>query len=151
VKVAQAREGIPLKKRLFRFAAPVALAGALVGGSLVMASPAQATAGDSDQNFIAYTSDDNPGGKGVFYGTSEPEALQACDVQADGYRVRAEYIWNGEIRAVIVDDDGASDFCDEGHVERHSIADGTEVYVRVCLRDGAGAPDKFCGAADGYA
>jgi hypothetical protein len=42
VEVAQTREGIPLKKRLFRFAAPVALAGALVGGSVVMAGPAQA-------------------------------------------------------------------------------------------------------------
>ncbi len=42
VEVARTREGIPLKKRLFRFAAPVALAGALVGGSVVMAGPAHA-------------------------------------------------------------------------------------------------------------
>lgn len=35
-----------MKKRLFRFAAPVALAGALVGGSVAVASPAQASASD---------------------------------------------------------------------------------------------------------
>ena len=38
-----------MKKRLFRLAAPVAVAGALMGGSLVMAGPAQATTGDCVQ------------------------------------------------------------------------------------------------------
>ncbi|GAB2904691.1 hypothetical protein GCM10022245_45390 [Streptomyces mayteni] len=72
MEVAQTREGIPMKKRLFRFAAPAALAGALVGGSVVMAAPAQADTSDCTRLL-----------RGLGYRITQ-ERVEACELGSSG-------------------------------------------------------------------
>lgn len=98
----------------------------------------------------AYTTDVNPGGKGVFedYG----EHLKACDVGSDGYRAVAYLYWiegGYEHLAWRHDADGANGNCLDNNLE---IGEGVYVQLQVCLRDGANGADVFCSAwRGGYA
>ncbi|WP_143659410.1 hypothetical protein [Streptomyces sp. MP131-18] len=98
MEVAQTREGIPLEKRLFRFAAPVALAGALVGGSLVVAGPAQATAGDCYRYLDSIV------------GKVSPEQVDACEVGSQGTDW-SRTLCIGMLKATGVSDSGSRTAC----------------------------------------
>lgn len=93
-------------------------------------------------NATAYTTDANPGGRGVFehYG----EHLKACDIQGDGYRAVAYLYWvegGYENLAWIHDADGANGNCKDNNL---SIGEGVGVQLQVCLRDGASGADRWC-------
>ncbi|MFC4852944.1 hypothetical protein [Actinophytocola glycyrrhizae] len=98
-------------------------------------------------NETAYTTDANPGGRGVFehYG----EHLKACDIQGDGNRAVAYLYWvegGYEHLAWQHDADGANGNCKDNNL---SIGEGVYVELQVCLRDGANGADKWCSSWQG--
>ncbi|MFJ9666485.1 hypothetical protein ACIRPP_18025 [Streptomyces sp. NPDC101219] len=126
-----------IRKRSLSKAAVVLGAAALVMGT---ASGAWA---DGDPITVK-TTDDNPGGWATFWPNGEK--FTVTDHQADGMRASGYIRFNGKTYR-LDDANGASTGSSAGGVSRDfSIAEGTKVEIKVCLRDGANGAAKFCSA-----
>ena len=117
------------------------LAAALITGVGSTTSAAQVdTVTVSGVSATVYTSDANPGGKGVFENLGEH--LKACDIQNDGYRAVTTFLRSDTGQTFTVQDaDGANGNCVDNNL---SLAEGTEGWIQVCLQNGSSGPQIFC-------
>ncbi|MEV6273392.1 hypothetical protein AB0L64_39920 [Kribbella sp. NPDC051936] len=90
-----------------------------------------------------YTSDGNPGGKGVF--DSRSDYMRVCDEQADGYGVVGTITnaYTGKRLAYLRNSQGSGLCSFRGFDDQ--IPENIGVIFTVCLVDGSG-PLRFCRA-----
>ena len=122
--------------------------GVSLGAAVLLISGAtSATAGT---NAHAYTTDDNPGGHAWF--VHDIDQFRVADNDEDGLRASGYIRFNGATHR-LDDANGASTGSSGGWVEKDfNIAEGTDVDVRVCLRNGQNGEARFCsGWVDGEA
>ena len=140
----------------YRILVPAALGTlALIGGAVGMTGSASAApaseVGVTGTNAVAWTLDDNPGGRATFW--ADDEILDVCDAQEDGLRVWGSLTWKDSSgsHSVSTEDANGSKPFDRCAVKDVNIPEGTKVTVRACLKNGASGAHRFCFSSTGTA
>lgn len=124
---------------------------ALVGGTVAMTGSASAApageVGAQGRNTVAWTLDDNPGGRATFW--ADDEILEVCDAQKDGKRVWGSLSWGGH--TVTTEDANGSRPFDRCAFKDLNIPEGTKVTVKACLKNGPSGARRFCFSSTGVA
>lgn len=114
------------------------MAGVAAAATVIGITPAFAA-----KNDYAFTTDAKPGGRANFRASGE--YIEACDIQADGYRVKAWAMWIDSRKSwnvPVEDANGSGNDCVSRKID---VPEGKKVTIKVCLQDGAKGTPKFCG------